>query len=294
MSSPRVGDRRSTSRRGHGEAGAPRTAAGLGRRQAERDDIRPRAAPEEQTAVLIRISSSGRCCPRRVTAGAPRARRRHPTLRGAVRRALSRAGLDRRALATGDPPGHHRRTLRTALLSRRRSWLRDAAVVGKVFWASALASGVDGAEPASTRSSGKDSYAAKALIGRRRNRACLRACARPRCRLWAVARADRVEKHRHVAEWVESLGRPDDHAEMLAHHLVRGTRARPSSRPGRRRAGGPRAASPARCRRPRVCARCLSRPRDAYYTEAIELWPLRRLRPGGAPLSTSTRAARDR
>ena len=43
---------------------------------------------------------------------APRARRRKPALRGAVRRALRRAGLERSAPASRDPPGHHRRTPR--------------------------------------------------------------------------------------------------------------------------------------------------------------------------------------
>src|SRR4029453_13036434 len=33
-------------------------------------------------------------------------------------------------------------------------------------------------------------------------------------------RSDRAEKHRIAAEWIESLGRPDDHAEMVAHHYV--------------------------------------------------------------------------
>jgi class 3 adenylate cyclase/tetratricopeptide (TPR) repeat protein len=33
-----------------------------------------------------------------------------------------------------------------------------------------------------------------------------------------IPRAQRPEKHLRSAEWIESLGRPDDHAEMLAHH----------------------------------------------------------------------------
>jgi class 3 adenylate cyclase/tetratricopeptide (TPR) repeat protein len=35
-----------------------------------------------------------------------------------------------------------------------------------------------------------------------------------------IPRVERAEKHRIVAEWIESLGRPDDHAEMVAHHYV--------------------------------------------------------------------------
>jgi len=33
-----------------------------------------------------------------------------------------------------------------------------------------------------------------------------------------IPRGQRAEKHRLAAEWIESLGRPEDHAEMLAHH----------------------------------------------------------------------------
>jgi predicted ATPase len=33
-----------------------------------------------------------------------------------------------------------------------------------------------------------------------------------------IPRGERAEKHRLVAEWIDSLGRPEDHGEMLAHH----------------------------------------------------------------------------
>ena len=36
----------------------------------------------------------------------------------------------------------------------------------------------------------------------------------------AIPRATRAEKHVHVAAWIESLGRPEDHAELLAHHYL--------------------------------------------------------------------------
>ena len=35
-----------------------------------------------------------------------------------------------------------------------------------------------------------------------------------------IPRAQRLGKHRMAAEWIEALGRPDDHAEMLAHHYL--------------------------------------------------------------------------
>jgi len=35
-----------------------------------------------------------------------------------------------------------------------------------------------------------------------------------------IPRAARGERHRGAAAWIESLGRPEDHAEMLAHHYL--------------------------------------------------------------------------
>jgi tetratricopeptide (TPR) repeat protein len=35
-----------------------------------------------------------------------------------------------------------------------------------------------------------------------------------------IPRAARSKKHQAAAEWIESLGRPEDHAEMLAHHYL--------------------------------------------------------------------------
>ena len=35
-----------------------------------------------------------------------------------------------------------------------------------------------------------------------------------------IPRAERALKHLHAAEWIESLGRPEDHAEMVAHHYL--------------------------------------------------------------------------
>src|SRR5207248_403888 len=35
-----------------------------------------------------------------------------------------------------------------------------------------------------------------------------------------VPRADRAQKHLRTAEWIESLGRTEDQAEMVAHHYV--------------------------------------------------------------------------
>src|SRR5207244_527279 len=35
-----------------------------------------------------------------------------------------------------------------------------------------------------------------------------------------IPRRGRAEKHRRAGEWIEVLGRPEDHAELLAHHYT--------------------------------------------------------------------------
>jgi class 3 adenylate cyclase/tetratricopeptide (TPR) repeat protein len=103
--------------------------------------------------------------------------------------------------------------------------LQDAAVVGKVFWSGALAA-IGGHElwqleehlhalerkefvQPSRRSSVGDEreYAFRHLLVRD-------------VAYGQIPRAERAERHRLAAEWIESLGRAEDHAEMLAHHYA--------------------------------------------------------------------------
>jgi class 3 adenylate cyclase/tetratricopeptide (TPR) repeat protein len=106
-----------------------------------------------------------------------------------------------------------------ALPQEEKELLRDASVVGKVFWAAALP-----IEP--ERATGSlHSLTRKGFVRQQRrssvegesefafSHALVRDVA-----YGQIARPDRAEKHRHTAEWIESLGRPEDHAEMLAHH----------------------------------------------------------------------------
>src|SRR5947209_3847501 len=95
--------------------------------------------------------------------------------------------------------------------------LQDAAVVGKVFWLGVL----DASEQQlhllqqkefvqrARRSSveGETEYAFKHLLVRD-------------VAYGQIPRGERSEKHRRAAEWIESLGRPEDHAEMVAHHYA--------------------------------------------------------------------------
>ncbi|MFO7571545.1 MAG: AAA family ATPase, partial [Gaiellaceae bacterium] len=95
--------------------------------------------------------------------------------------------------------------------------LQDASVMGKVFWAGSLQAGSDGTEPRLR------SLERKGFLTRQR-RSSLEGESE-----WAfshmllrdvaygqIPRAERGEKHRRAAEWIEGLGRPEDHSELLA------------------------------------------------------------------------------
>jgi len=102
------------------------------------------------------------------------------------------------------------------LPAAEKELLRDASVVGKVFWAGAVGAQTTGSLHALER---------KGFVRRQRrtsvegeseyafSHALVRDVA-----YGQIARADRARKHQRMARWLESLGRPDDHAEMLAHH----------------------------------------------------------------------------
>jgi class 3 adenylate cyclase len=104
-----------------------------------------------------------------------------------------------------------------SLPADEKTLLQNAAVVGKVFWLGALETTEQQLHPLqlkefvgrARRSSvdGETEYAFKHLLVRD-------------VAYGQVPRADRAEKHVRVAEWIESLGRPEDHAEMLAHHYA--------------------------------------------------------------------------
>jgi class 3 adenylate cyclase/tetratricopeptide (TPR) repeat protein len=104
-----------------------------------------------------------------------------------------------------------------------KALLQDAAVFGKVFWLSSLANG----------RSPRDAEIALHALDRkgfvRRARVSSVADESEYTFLHLlvrdvaysqIPRGARVEKHRRAAEWIESLGRPDEHAETLAYHYL--------------------------------------------------------------------------
>ena len=112
-----------------------------------------------------------------------------------------------------------------ALPEAEKSLLQDAAVVGKVFWLGAVGAdrrrhslagrralacvGAEGVCAASAR-----------VVGGERDGVRLPARADPRRRLRADPASGAGQKHQRVAAWIESLGRSDDQAELLAHHYL--------------------------------------------------------------------------
>jgi len=159
------------------------------------------------------------------------------------------------------------------LTSDEKALMLDAAVVGKVFWTAAL-----GRKEATTTST-LHALERKGFVRRQRRTsvegqtelAFAHALVRD-VAYGQIPRADRAERHRRVAEWIESLGRPEDHAEMRAYHwrsaldLARASgaddgdltvRARLALRDAGDRAGGLNNHSSA----------------ASLYEDAIALWP---------------------
>ncbi len=111
-----------------------------------------------------------------------------------------------------------------ALPADEKTLLQDAAVLGKVFWLGGLA--------ATSRDGGELERRLHAL----ERKEFVQRARRPSVAgetefafqhllvrdvaYGQIPRADRAEKHRLAAEWIESLGRPEDHSETVAHHYL--------------------------------------------------------------------------
>ncbi|MFI5282039.1 MAG: ATP-binding protein [Candidatus Dormibacterales bacterium] len=112
-----------------------------------------------------------------------------------------------------------------ALSPEHKRLVQNAAVIGKVFWSRAVAT-VEGSTPEvveralhglerrelirrDRRSSvaGETEYAFRHVLVRD-------------VAYGQIPRSERSDMHRMAAEWIASLGRPDDHAELLAHHYL--------------------------------------------------------------------------
>jgi class 3 adenylate cyclase/tetratricopeptide (TPR) repeat protein len=162
------------------------------------------------------------------------------------------------------------------LAPAEKALLQDAAVLGKVFWLGGLVND----RSQETAREALHALERKGFVQRARASSVADESEYTFLHLLVrdvaygqIPRADRAEKHRHAAGWIESLGRPQDHAEMLAYHYSMALElARASGQPtehlverGRlvlREAGD------------RAMALNAFEAAARSYASALELWPL--------------------
>ena len=200
------------------------------------------ALSDEDTARLL-ARAARRGPPGRDAGRAARPRRRQPALRRGVRAHVPRRG------AVGPLP----ETVQGLIAARldllepeQKSLLQDAAVIGKRFWAGALAA----LGRAPELEADLHALERKEFVRRERASAvdedreyAFRHLLVRDVAYGQIPRADRAEKHLLAARWIEQLGRREDHAEMLAHHYLQALELT------RRPEGAPRPSRPPRGRR---------------------------------------------
>ncbi|MGZ4257952.1 MAG: ATP-binding protein, partial [Gaiellaceae bacterium] len=164
-----------------------------------------------------------------------------------------------------------------ALPSLEKQLLQDAAVIGKVFWPGAVAALGD-SDPAALEEQ-VHALERKQFVRRDRRSSVadetqyaflhllLRDVAYAQ-----IPRLMRSQKHVRAAGWIEALGRPEDHAEMVAHHylaaleVARAAGQEPGELAPRARAALAEAGDHAR----HLSAYAAS---VMFYRQALELWP---------------------
>ena len=104
-----------------------------------------------------------------------------------------------------------------SLAPEEKALLQNAAVVGKVFWLGAV--GATEQQLHALRQKELVQRARRSSVEDETEYAFKHVLVRD-VAYGQIPRADRARKHLHAAEWIESLGRAEDHAEMLAHHYV--------------------------------------------------------------------------
>jgi class 3 adenylate cyclase/tetratricopeptide (TPR) repeat protein len=112
-----------------------------------------------------------------------------------------------------------------ALAPDEKALVQDASVVGKVFWLGALTA-IGGSERW-TLEQRLHQLERRELIRRDRrssvageNEYAFRHILVRDVAYGQIPRTLRAEKHLQAAEWIEGMGRSEDHAEMLAHHYL--------------------------------------------------------------------------
>ncbi|HSS81846.1 MAG TPA: AAA family ATPase [Gaiellaceae bacterium] len=156
--------------------------------------------------------------------------------------------------------------------------LQDAAVLGKVFWlgAACAVSGIDRDEGEARlhalerkefvrrerRSSvaGEGEYAFRHLLVRD-------------VAYGQIPRGARAQRHERAAAWLEALGRPEDHAEMLVHHYLEAIALRQAAGNEASAELAGRARLAARDAGDRALALGAFPAAGRFFESALELWP---------------------
>jgi predicted ATPase len=163
------------------------------------------------------------------------------------------------------------------LTTEEKELLQDAAVVGKVFWLGALAA-ISHRERARAEEL-LHGLERREFVNRQRhssfaaeNEYAFRHILVRDVAYGQIPRAARADKHRAAAEWIESLGRPEDNAETVAHHYLTALELMQA-------AGRPLDDVAEVARRAlgeagnRALALEAARPAAAFFGSALELWP---------------------
>ena len=160
-------------------------------------------------------------------------------------------------------------------LSREeKALLQNASVHGKVFWAGAVAA-MDGTDvPTLLHGLERKEFVRRerrSAVGGELEYAFRHILVRD-VAYAQIPRADRAEKHEAAARWIESLGRPEDHAELVAHHYA--TALELAGAAGRETAElAERARHAFREAGDRVLALSAFARAAEHYARALELWP---------------------
>jgi class 3 adenylate cyclase len=155
--------------------------------------------------------------------------------------------------------------------------LQDAAVVGKVFWIGALEQ--IGNRDRSSAEQLLHALERKEFVLRERRSSVgdesqyvFRHILVRDVAYSQIPRSARADKHQMAAAWIESLGRPDDHAEMLAHHYISALEF--STAAGEELPGvADRARVALRTAGDRAIALSSFRQAAQFYDSALKLWP---------------------
>ena len=164
------------------------------------------------------------------------------------------------------------------LPAAEKQLLQDAAVLGKVFWlgAACAVGGIDRDEGEARlhalerkefvrrerRSSvgGEEEYAFRHLLVRD-------------VAYGQIPRGARAARHERAAAWLEALGRPEDHAEMLVHHYLEAIALRRAAGDEPSAELADRARLAARDAGDRALALGAFPAAGRFFESALELWP---------------------